>query len=75
MFTQLIPRESLGGQGVEGRADVLRHHGIWQCTVDRSPHLHLQVGYADLGFSLEQEGLGNYIQLVVVVVVVGGGVP
>ncbi|XP_032182816.1 uncharacterized protein LOC116580551 isoform X2 [Mustela erminea] len=38
----LIPRESLSGQGVEGRADVLRHHGIWQCTVDRSPHLHLQ---------------------------------
>ncbi|XP_047568826.1 uncharacterized protein LOC125090298 isoform X2 [Lutra lutra] len=37
MFTQLIPRESLGGQGVEGRADVLQHHGIWQCTVDRTP--------------------------------------
>ncbi|XP_047569271.1 uncharacterized protein LOC125090543 [Lutra lutra] len=40
---KLIPKKSLGGQGVEGRADVLQHHGIWQCTVDRSCHLHLQV--------------------------------
>jgi len=52
MVTQLIPRESLGDQEVEGKADVLQHHGIWQWTVDRSSHPHLQVGYADFGFSL-----------------------
>ena len=45
-FIQLIPRGSLGNQGLWERDDLFQHCGVCQGTEDRGSHSLLQVEHA-----------------------------